>query len=98
MSFKISRRELLQKFLASFGTLSLPISLTACGGDSDDTQPIVKPEFLYGVANGDPLQGKVILWTRLTPNDVSARLALTWEIAIDSEFKNFIHSGKVQTL
>ena len=85
MSLKISRRELLQKSLASFGALSLPISLTACGGDSDDgmQSDSVKADFLHGVASGDPLKDKVILWTRLTPNDVSLRLEVIWEIALE---------------
>ena len=43
------------------------------------------------------LQDKIILWTRLTPNDVSARLELSWEIALDQQFKNVVNSGKVQT-
>ncbi|OTG69228.1 alkaline phosphatase [Acinetobacter sp. ANC 4470] len=99
MSLKISRRELLQKSLASFGALSLPISLTACGGNSDDgmQSDSVKADFLHGVASGDPLKDKVILWTRLTPNDVSLRLEVIWEIALDQKFSQLINSGKVQT-
>ncbi len=31
MTKKMNRRELIQKTLAGFGALSLPISLTACG-------------------------------------------------------------------
>ena len=99
MSLKISRRELLQKSLASFGALSLPISLTACGGDSDDgmQSDSVKADFLHGVASGDPLKDKVILWTRLTPNDVSLRLEVIWEIALDQKFTQLVNFGKVQT-
>ena len=99
MSLKMSRRELLQKSLASFGALSLPISLTACGGDSDDgmQSDSVKADFLHGVASGDPLKDKVILWTRLTPNDVSLRLEVIWEIALDQKFSQLVNFGKVQT-
>jgi len=99
MSLKISRRELLQKSLASFGALSLPISLTACGGNSDDgmQSDSVKADFLHGVASGDPLKDKVILWTRLTPNDVSLRLEVIWEIALDQKFTQLVNFGKVQT-
>lgn len=62
MSFKISRRELIQKSLAGFGALSLPVGLTACGGDSKDTSVLmVQAEFKHGVASGDPLKDKVIL-------------------------------------
>ena len=84
MSFKISRRELIQKTLASFGALSVPVALTACGSDDKEAAaPLVNAEFLHGVASGDPLKDRVILWTRLTPQDSSARLELVWEIATD---------------
>ncbi len=49
--------------------------------------------FQHGVASGDPLQDRVILWTRLTvPNQDS--MELTWEIATDSDFKHIVGSGK----
>lgn len=56
-----------------------------------------KQIFLHGVASGDPLQDKVILWTRLTPVDLSARLKVTWEIATDDQFKLNLKTGVVQT-
>lgn len=98
MSFKISRRELIQKTLASFGALSVPVALTACGSDDKEAAaPLVNAEFLHGVASGDPLKDRVILWTRLTPQDSSARLELVWEIATDDKFVQIINSGRVQT-
>ena len=72
MTKKMNRRELIQKTLAGFGALSLPISLTACGDDADsNTQPNTQVQFLHGVASGDPLQTQVIIWTRVTPTDSS---------------------------
>ena len=47
MTKKMNRRELIQKTLAGFGALSLPISLTACGDDADsNTQPNTQVQFL----------------------------------------------------
>ncbi|WP_173912693.1 alkaline phosphatase [Acinetobacter sp. Marseille-Q1618] len=99
MSNSISRRKLIQSTLAGFGALSLPISLTACGDDKDNdsTQPSIKVEFLHGVASGDPLKDRVILWTRLTPQDTTLRLEVVWEIASDEKFTQIVNSGKVQT-
>ncbi|AXQ21542.1 alkaline phosphatase [Acinetobacter wuhouensis] len=96
MPNSISRRELIQKSLASFGALSLPVSLTACGSDDDSTSE-TKVEFLHGVASGDPLKDRVILWTRVTPQDTSLRLEVVWEIATDDKFSQIINTGKVQT-
>ena len=94
----MNRRELIQKTLAGFGALSLPISLTACGDDADsNTQPNTQVQFLHGVASGDPLQTQVIIWTRVTPTDSSARLEVQWEVAKDVDFKHITATGKVLT-
>ena len=98
MTKKMNRRELIQKTLAGFGALSLPISLTACGDDADsNTQPNTQVQFLHGVASGDPLQTQVIIWTRVTPSDSSARLEVLWEVATDADFKHITATGKVLT-
>ncbi len=50
--------------------------------------------FQHGIASGDPLQDRVILWTRLSvprhdPIDV------IWELAADAGFKDVIQTGEV---
>ncbi|MBJ9720933.1 alkaline phosphatase D family protein [Acinetobacter calcoaceticus] len=97
MSEKISRRELIQKSLFGFGALSLPVAFTGCNDGSDDESTEAQADFLHGVASGDPLQDKVILWTRLTPVDLSGRLKVTWEIATDNQFKQNLKTGMVET-
>lgn len=97
MSEKISRRELIQKSLFGFGALSLPVAFTGCNDGSDDESAEAQADFLHGVASGDPLQDKVILWTRLTPVDLNARLKVTWEIATDNQFKQNLKTGMVET-
>lgn len=98
MKNKMTRREMIQRTLAGFGAVGLPVSLTACGSDDDaDTPAAVKVQFLHGVASGDPLQDRVILWTRVTPDDESLRLELQWEVAEDPQFKHIVSKGKAQT-
>lgn len=94
---KISRRELIQKSLFGFGALSLPVAFTGCNDGSDEEGSETQADFLHGVASGDPLQDRVILWTRLTPVDFSAPLKVTWEIATDDQFKQNLKTGTVQT-
>ncbi len=48
--------------------------------------------FQHGVASGDPLQDRVMLWTRLTLPD-QEDLQLAWAIAADPEFRNVVGSG-----
>lgn len=97
MTAKISRRELIQKSLFGFGALSLSAGFTGCNNSSDKESNALKVSFDHGVASGDPLQDRVILWTRLSPNDASARLQVTWEIALDDQFKQIIQTDKVTT-
>ncbi|MFZ5609532.1 MAG: alkaline phosphatase D family protein [Pseudomonadota bacterium] len=51
--------------------------------------------FRHGVASGDPLADRVILWTRLMPE---AGLAdIVWEVAKDGDFSAIVASGAAKT-
>lgn len=96
MKNKISRRALIKNSLAGLGAISLPVSITACNGDGQ-TSNEHEVEFLHGVASGDPLQDRIILWSRITPTDVTATYELHWEIALDENFSNIVQMGKIKT-
>ena len=85
------------KSLFGLGALSLTVGMTGCNDSSDNETSSLKVSFEHGVASGDPLQDRVILWTRLTPNETSARLQVTWELALDQQFKQIIKTDKVAT-
>ncbi len=51
--------------------------------------------FFHGVASGDPLMDKVIIWTRITTDSVDARVK--WRIASDTGMVNVLDSGMVMT-
>jgi alkaline phosphatase D len=44
------------------------LGLSACGGDDDEDEgePVASVTYAHGVASGDPLSDRVILWTRLS--------------------------------
>src|SRR5512133_805929 len=48
--------------------------------------------FQHGVASGDPLKDRVILWTRLTLPTLDDQ-PLAWAIATDREFQDVVSSG-----
>ena len=51
--------------------------------------------FYYGVASGDPLQDRVIIWTKIAGKEpASAPVVLKWEVATDSMFKAIVSSGQ----
>jgi alkaline phosphatase D len=71
--------------LAALGGAS---TLTACGG----TNP-APAQFLYGVASGDPLADRVILWTHAKRPNQEKDVQLTWQIASDAAFTKVVSWG-----
>lgn len=49
--------------------------------------------FPYGVASGDPLADRVIIWTKLEPMTKSAMAKGTWVMATDENLTNVVKSG-----
>ncbi|MBI5255943.1 MAG: alkaline phosphatase D family protein [Burkholderiales bacterium] len=65
--------------------------LSGCGGG---TTP--EGTFGHGVASGDPLADRVVLWTRVTQGGSSA-IEVGWELARDAQFSSIVASGRVST-
>lgn len=84
--FALSRRRLLT------AAATAPIAFTACqGGKSQSfvaTQNNVDPTFRHGVASGDPMVDRVILWTRIS--GLKSATAIAWEVALDASFSNIV--------
>jgi alkaline phosphatase D len=57
--------------------------------------PQLKP-FYHGVASGDPLEDRVIIWTRITP-DRDTTITGTYILATDTELKNIEKIGTFST-
>lgn len=56
----------------------------------------LKP-FYHGVASGDPLMDRVIIWTRVTPTDSVSSILVTWEVAEDINFSAIYRSDTLRT-
>ncbi|MFM8840319.1 MAG: alkaline phosphatase D family protein [bacterium] len=69
--------------------------LTIAQQDALPFDPALKP-FYHGVASGDPLTDRVIIWTRITP-DIDGPVEISWVIANDPACTDIIQSGKVST-
>lgn len=80
--------------------------LTACGGGDDGdgdgdgaaTPPPQEPSeaFAHGVASGDPLADRVILWTRVTPT-APGNFVVGWEVSSDANFGAIVGRGSAST-
>jgi len=54
--------------------------------------------FTHGIASGDPLQDRVILWSRVIPGDSSGRpLQGEWQVAEDPSFQRVVARGTAAT-
>lgn len=63
-----------------------------------DFPTITPPPFAHGVASGDPLKDRVIIWTRITEvRPSAAQIPVHWALATDPEMSNVIKSGTQAT-
>lgn len=75
-------------------------ALTACGPAEEPRLP-PPPEgpFQHGVASGDPLADRVILWTRVSVDDESASgPEVAYEVALDRGFEQVVTTGAAPAL
>jgi alkaline phosphatase D len=77
--------------MALASTVALPL------GTALARQPASQALFQHGVASGDPLTDRVILWTRVTPTDRRAVVLVRFELATDPAFKEITLRGSART-
>lgn len=105
---KVTRRGFLKGAGAAGAAASLPTALIACGDDTSTPppEPMSRVFFIHGVASGDPLEDRVIIWTRVTPPSEQAQprgradgavddgeIEVIWEVATDTRFRNIVAGG-----
>jgi len=88
----LSRRGFVVKMSSVAAVLASGGVLTACGGSSTELNG-EQAAFNYGIASGDPLADRVILWTH-AKTSTDASIDLTWQMAADASFTTVLFSGK----
>ncbi|MEM8497414.1 MAG: alkaline phosphatase D family protein [Pseudomonadota bacterium] len=83
------RRTLLKQAL----TAAASAPLLACTS-STTNHPGAKT-FAHGVASGDPLQERAIIWTRVS--GFSGKANVSWQVALDEHFKTVFKHGVTET-
>jgi alkaline phosphatase D len=87
----LSRRQFL--WTAAASSVCLPSLLEAQSPHTD-----ASPMFRHGVASGDPLDDRVVLWTRVTPPDPDVReVEVGWLVAADEQMTRIVRRGKART-
>ena len=89
-----SRREFIIRVSSVSAVVSAGAVLSACGGMVSDDEAV---QFAYGVASGDPLSDRVILWTHAKYLGRTDNVALTYQVATDNTFAtaSVVASGSV---
>lgn len=105
------RRRFLRNFaaggIAASAASLLPLRAMAHGVDADDLYSDEqralahfphrhKVSFQHGVASGDPLARKVIIWTRVT-SERGGIVPVKWEMALDAAFRRVVRAGVALT-
>ena len=107
----MKRREFLGAMAAFVAGLGLSPFATGCGrrlernvlGDVPEAPALPEGVFQLGVASGDPLHDRVILWTRLCPEPdgdggmPEERVPVIWEVFADRELSERVQAGWVWT-
>ncbi len=62
-----------------------------------EAQTSATPIFAHGVASGDPLNNRVIIWTRVSPASPDDNLTVEWQIASDASMRNVLQQGVTGT-
>lgn len=53
--------------------------------------------FYYGVASGDPASDKVVIWSKVVPDQKAQSVEVAWEVSTDSLFTDIVKSGIYDT-
>ena len=86
----MKRRSFLGLIAGGTVTAYLNVTRAATGADEAGTA------FRHGVASGDPLGDRVILWTRVSGHSRS-RVRVRWQVAKDPDFREVVARGRVRT-
>jgi len=99
----INRRNFLKASAAQTALLSASvgtgIAVSGCAGHPGAAAvPHGANPFIHGVASGDPLADRVILWTRVSPDAlrVGEPISVGWWIARDVEGLDRVGAGRVE--
>ena len=85
----LNRRQILKGMSASLGLLALR---------GFEVQAAAPAHFTHGVASGDSLADRVILWTRLIPGSGEhSSISCQWQVAKDRDFKQIVSTGMAST-
>lgn len=107
----MDRRRFIQASAAGVSAAALwPLGATRAATLGSSSSPLPKDvafdkaPFSFGVASGDPLADRVIIWTRLANSPLIAEVTLpetvevSWTVAIDAGLTQIVRQGKTPAM
>lgn len=92
----LARREFLRRAAATGGGLALLAGWQARRAHAAPDETLAP--FLHGVASGDPLADRVVIWTRITPEDAGGVIRVTWRMATDAALTEVVARGEAEAM
>ncbi|MEU1149453.1 alkaline phosphatase D family protein [Streptomyces sp. NPDC005863] len=104
----LSRRQLVRAAVATSSTAAtgvthVPEASAAQPATDPDRQDAAGRMFAHGVASGDPLHDRVVIWTRVTPvpeclpgQNKGPATEVRWEMSEDPAFRSTVREGVVR--
>ncbi|RFO96080.1 alkaline phosphatase [Rhodoferax lacus] len=85
-----NRREFIIRSSSVLAVAAAGTTLAGCGGGA-------AAEYKYGVASGDPLADRVIIWTHAKMISFKEAVDLTWQVSTSSKFERIVAHGKIKS-
>jgi alkaline phosphatase D len=85
-------------FIIRIASVSATLSAGGVLASERENEPLEQRNpvrFDYGVASGDPLADRVILWTHARRTAGTSSVQLEWEVALDPAFRKVVAEGEV---
>jgi alkaline phosphatase D len=104
--FSVNRKNFMKNLIPLIICL-LPLCWSCSSTSTDDTaslsgdgtsqywNPSMKP-FYHNVASGDPMADRVIIWTRVTPEETGP-VEVHWQVASDPQMREVVREGRITT-
>lgn len=81
--YPLTRRRFIKTVAIGTGSLAVAGSLTGCS----------PAQFRHGVASGDPLQDRAVIWTRASAHNPNEAVLVRWVVATDKRCKRIVGAG-----
>ena len=75
------------------------LAVAGCSSTAASVGDAAALSFIHGVASGDPLNDRVILWTRVTPHHPNEpeQVDVRWQMATDPAMQHIVAAGSAST-